>query len=180
MKPKLIIIDGPMGAGKSTVAKLLHKKLKYSALISLDRIKHIISGVKVDDLEHLQLASEIGATITKEYLKRDRNVIVEKAFTQDKYLKKFLKLINYNTKKTFIYQIEAPLHIRIERIKNRPFPDEIKRKPSLKKIKKNYYRYNNFKYKGAKTFDSYELSTKQIVNKILKDIKQSEIKKKGK
>ena len=31
-KPKIITIDGPAGAGKSTVAKALAKKLKFSYL----------------------------------------------------------------------------------------------------------------------------------------------------
>ncbi|MFA5258496.1 MAG: AAA family ATPase [Candidatus Pacearchaeota archaeon] len=168
--PFLVIIDGPMGAGKSTVSKLIHKKIKYSALLSLDRIKHIISGVKVDDLEHLQLASEIGAVMTKEYLKRGKNVIVEKAFTKEEYLKDFLKQVNYQHSEIFIYQIEAPLKLRIERVKGRDSPEGIKTKPTLKKIKKNHENYNNFKYKNAKIFDSSRLTAIQIVNQILKDL----------
>jgi len=37
----LILIDGPMGAGKTTASKLLHKKLLGTARVPLDEIKKI-------------------------------------------------------------------------------------------------------------------------------------------
>ena len=93
-KPFLVIFDGPMGAGKSTVAKLLQKKLKgKTALISLDNLKKIVSDYKLDSILHLDLASKSGATMTNLYLKEGINVIVEKAFTREEFLKAFLKLI---------------------------------------------------------------------------------------
>jgi uridine kinase len=46
-KPFLIIIDGPMGAGKSTVARLLQEKIGVkTALISLDVLKRIVSDYR--------------------------------------------------------------------------------------------------------------------------------------
>jgi cytidylate kinase len=168
--PTLIVIDGPMGAGKTTTSNLLHSKLIHSALVPLDRIKHFISGVKPDDVEHLQLASEIGAVITKEYLKRGRIVIVEKPFTKEEYLKGFLKMVNPKKVPVLIYQLNAPLDIRIKRIKGRELVDKDSRRPTMEKIHRNHHQFTNFGYRGAKMFDSSKLSPLQIVNRILKDI----------
>ncbi|HLC55721.1 MAG TPA: AAA family ATPase [Candidatus Nanoarchaeia archaeon] len=166
----LIIIDGTIGAGKSTTANLLHKKLNGTALISLDKIKHFISGVKIDDFEKIRLASEIGSIITKEYLKRRINVIVEKSFTQERYVKDFLKMINKKGINILIYQIDAPFETRKLRVKQRT---ALKggTKISLSKLKRNTLHFQNLRYKKAKIFDSNKMGPMQIVNKILQDLK---------
>ena len=48
MKKKLflILIDGPMGSGKTTISQILHSKLKRTAYIGLDRVKRFISDFK--------------------------------------------------------------------------------------------------------------------------------------
>ena len=69
-KPFLIIIDGPIGSGKTTVSELLHKKLRKTALISLDKIKRLVSDYKPMHKYH-QLASEVGKAMVKEYLKNE-------------------------------------------------------------------------------------------------------------
>lgn len=168
-KPVLIIIDGTMGAGKTTVSKLLHKRLKYSALISLDKIKHIISGVKPDDSPHLQLASEIGAVMVKEYLKRSKVVIVEKAFTMEKYLKGFVKMVNPKKIPVLVYQLDAPFELRVKRVKERPL-EFSNRRPTMEKLRRNCHRFANFRYKQAKMFDSSKITPQRIVNHILKDL----------
>ncbi|MEX2017088.1 MAG: AAA family ATPase, partial [Candidatus Pacearchaeota archaeon] len=146
-KPYLIIIDGPMGAGKTTVAQLLQKKLHgkkgVNALISLDKLKNIASGYKLDSKLHLSLASDIGAGMAKEYLKRDYNVIVEKAFTQSKYLKSFLKPFSKKAN-ILIYQIEAPFDLRLKRIGGRDI--KYSKKTPLNKIKRNTKNYDELKY----------------------------------
>jgi len=173
-KPFLVIFDGPMGAGKSTVAKLLQKKLKgKTALISLDNLKKIVSDYKLDSILHLDLASKSGATMTNLYLKEGINVIVEKAFTREEFLKAFLKLIK-GKPKIFIYQIEVSLKKGLERVEKRE-NEKIKRsmlKNKLKeKVLRNYSHYNEFKYKRAKIFNSEKLSRKKILNEILEDFK---------
>ncbi len=171
IKPRLILIDGPIGAGKSTTAKLLHKKLKRSALISLDRIKHLLSDHNYSHPnKDLQLASDVGTAMTKAYLKNNINVIVEKAFTRERFLKSFIKNLRGKAK-IFVYQIEAPIKIRTIRVKKRPLPPDSKLKPTKKKIKSNTKHYHLYKYKKAKVFDSTKLTPNKIVKEILKDIK---------
>jgi len=169
-KSFLIVIDGPMGSGKSTIAQILHKKLKHSAMISLDRLKRIVEGYKLDSQLHLSLASKIGRAMTKEYLKNEINVIIEKAFTKEEYLKEFVKGMN-KLARVFIYQLNAPLKLRIRRVKKRPLHPENKKKPPKSKIKRNTKHFEESRYKRAKEFDTSKTSSRKIVNSILKDIK---------
>ena len=46
MKKFIVILDGPMGSGKSTVGELLAKKLRRTALVNEDKIKWFISDFK--------------------------------------------------------------------------------------------------------------------------------------
>ncbi len=169
-KPFLIVLDGPMGSGKTTISEMLHKKLKYSALLSLDRFKRLVSGFKLDSMLHLELASKIGRAMIIEYLNNNVGVIVEKAFTREVYLKQFLKGLNRRAE-VFIYQLHSPLELRIKRIKDRPLPYDTNKKPSLAKIKRNSKHFDEFRYKKAREFDTSKLSATKIVNEILKEIK---------
>ncbi len=173
-KPFLIVIDGPMGAGKTTVSKLLHEKLhkkkRLNALISLDRLKRIISGYKMDSKIPLKLASYIGTSMTKEYLKNNIDVIVEKAFTRAEFVDSFIKPFKKKTR-LFVYQIEVPTDIGARHVRERPLHPEIKKRPPKSKFERNIRHYSQFKYKKAKVFDSNKLTPRQIVNQIMKDIK---------
>ena len=168
-KPNLIIIDGPIGSGKSTVANLLHEKMKRTAIIRLDRIKHLLSDYN-DSSEILQLAADVGEAMTKEYIKNNINVIVEKAFTREEFLKSFIKKIEKNSK-VYIYQLHAPINLRKERVKNRSIPKDAKKRPTEDKIRRNTKHFQKFRYKNAIEFDSSKLTAKQIANKMLRDIK---------
>lgn len=167
---RLILIDGPMGSGKTTVSKMLQKNIKSkTALISLDRLKAIVSDYKLDSKEHLNLASNSGAAIANVYLKDGIDTIVEKAFTREEFIKQFLRNIKIKCKK-FIYQLEAPLEIRITRVKKRPLPLGVKKRSPKSKVVRNDSHYKEFKYTKAIVFDSSKLTPRQIVNRIVNDI----------
>jgi cytidylate kinase len=171
-KPYLILIDGPMGAGKTTISELLQKKLlkkkRMNALLHLDKLKWILSGYKMDSKIHLGLASDIGIIMAKEYIKRGYDVIVEKGFATNEYLKSFVNPFK-NKAKILIYQMEAPINLRIKRIVNREL--NRKKKIPMEKIKRNTEHYNELRYKKAVVFDTSKLTPAAITNKILGDIK---------
>jgi len=171
--PILVIIDGHMGSGKSTVANMLHKKLEgKTALISLDGLKRIVSNYKMDSKEHLELAAKSGAAMTNTYLNEKINVIVEKAFTKEEFLESFIKSIKIKSRR-FIYQIETPFEVAFSRIKEREKLKEkgIPKNKLKEKVIRNYSHYKELKYNKAKVFDSSKLTSRQILNRIMKDLK---------
>ncbi len=172
-KPFLIIIDGPMGAGKSTVAELLQKKMKGRvALISLDKLKRVVSEYKMDSFEHLELAAKSGSAMADTYLKEGINVIVEKAFTAEVYLKSFLKLIKTKSN-ILVYQVEVPFEIGFLRVKEREKIKKggIPKNKIREKVTRNYKVFSESRYGDAKIFDSSKLTPRKIVNQMVKDIK---------
>jgi uridine kinase len=82
-KKFIIIIDGPMGSGKTTVATILHKKLKRTAHIGLDRIKWFISDFKRIP-EDNEIIRSVVVAMTKEYLKQGISVIVEQGMRKER------------------------------------------------------------------------------------------------
>lgn len=169
MKPFLIIVDGPMGAGKSTVVKALHRKMPSSALIMLDFVRRIISDFDLDNEKHHRIASEMLNIMIKKYLKEGYNVIIEKAITTEEDLKIFKKITNGKSK-ILIYRIEAPLEARIKRVKERKIPSHLKKGSTLERINRNNHYYDKLKCEHTdRIFDSTKLSSRQIINVILKD-----------
>ena len=170
----LIILDGPMGSGKSTVGQLLQKRIKEkTALISLDKLKRIVSDYKLDSHEHLSLASKAGASMTNLYLKEGISTIVEKAFIRKEFLESFINSIKTKSR-IFIYQIEVPFNVGLSRVKEREKLKEKRTLPKNKlkeKVTRNYSNYDQFKYSKAKSFDSSKLTPRQITNTILKELK---------
>ena len=172
MKNFMIIINGPPGAGKSTISLNIWKMVPRTAIISLDEIKWLISDYKSDNFD-LSLANKIGNAMAKEYLNKKINVIVEKAFCEYKYIKPFVNLAKKFKSKVLIYNLEAPLNIIRKRAKQRPITNLKHNKPPLKlsKIIRLYKYYIKDKFPVTRTFDTAEQSQKKIINQIIKDIK---------
>lgn len=133
MKQFLLLVDGPMGAGKSTVADLVQQKMKGTALIGLDRVKFFVSGF-IRNKRNNARAYRITEVMAAEYLKLGLNVIVEQGF----YLKDVLfyeKLARRNRATLLLVERTAPREKLLERISKRR-KERISRgiKPKLKPI----------------------------------------------
>jgi predicted kinase len=172
-KPCLIIIDGLIGAGKSTAAKLLHSRMKRTALIPLDEVKYYVSDAQENNTDDLIMSKKIGQAMARTYLENGFSVIVEKALTREEYVKDFTKLAK-NGIRLFVYQIEAPLEVRMKRIKERPIPHYFKTQVESDKVVRNTRNYERYKYKHARVFNSEKLTPDQIVDAILSEISSSE------
>src|SRR4051812_7530881 len=84
MKQKrVIIIDGPMGSGKSTVGALVSAKLKRSAFVNEDKIKWFISDFKRGKKDNA-IVRAVLIEMCKEYLKQDISLVIGQGFIKDK------------------------------------------------------------------------------------------------
>lgn len=75
---KMIIINGPTGVGKSTVAKLLHEQSAMSFLLNIDDIRRSISHYAEHREESGALSHAISREIVRSVFENGRDVILEK------------------------------------------------------------------------------------------------------
>ncbi|MFA6397912.1 MAG: AAA family ATPase [Candidatus Paceibacterota bacterium] len=166
----IVLITGPMGSGKTTVSKILHSKLKRTALISLDHIKKFISDFKRETKDN-EISRNVILAMTKEYLRQNISVIIEQALSLGQ-INKFQKIADKYKANYFVYQLDAPRKILEKRIKQRT---EIpgKQKVSKERIVKNYNFHLENKYSKAIILDSEKLTPEKIASLIIKDVKNT-------
>ncbi len=157
-----------MGAGKTTVAKILHTKLKRTAYLGLDRVKWYISDFKRIPRDN-NISRNILLVMIKEYLRQGINVLLDQGMKKDE-VEVFKKIAKKYNAKCFIYQLDAPKKLLINRIKERT---KLLNKPKISqaRIDRNYKIHFNNRYNHITIFDSEKLNPKMIANKILKEVK---------
>lgn len=171
MKQFLLLIDGPMGSGKTTVSAILHKKVKNTAHIGLDRIKWFVSGFKRNKAQNT-MTRAVGMAMAKEYLRQGVNVIVEQGMRKET-IKKYKKVAKNYKVNFFVYQLHIPKKVSLLRVKQRleKWPRRQGKRVTLPRVLRNYHIYSENKDTTLHVFDSAELTARQIAGKILKDIR---------
>ncbi len=171
----ILILDGPMGSGKSTVGDLVHKKLKRTALLSMDRIKWFISDFKRSKKDNA-ITNAVLFKMYEEYLKQGIDLIVTQGFWKQKGSpfvapSDFAALAKKYKVRFYFYQLDAPKEVLLGRIKNRK-PSALIRTPiAPSRLLRNIRMWKKNKYQPEKTFWSHEQSAKNIANQILKNIR---------
>lgn len=75
---KLIILNGPVGVGKTTVAKELQKKLPLSFFVHFDELRRHIGGYREYRHESRVLTFDIVYAIIHECFKQGKDVLIDK------------------------------------------------------------------------------------------------------
>ena len=170
MKQFLLLIDGPMGSGKTTVSAILHEKVKNTAHIGLDRIKWFVSGFKRNKAQNT-MTRAVGMAMTKEYLRQGINVIVEQGMRKET-IKKYERVAKNHKVNFFVYQLNIPKEVSLERVKQRlkEWPRKRGKPVTPSRILRNYRIHLENKDNTFRTFDSTKLTARQIALKIFKDL----------
>lgn len=79
----IIFLNGSINAGKSTVAKILAKKLSNVALLEIDALREMIEWMPIDQAVPINLENAI--SVIKNFSKRNLNVIVPYPLSQKNY-----------------------------------------------------------------------------------------------
>lgn len=167
--PKLIMIRGPAGTGKSAVSKILQKKLgNKTALIEMDKLYY---DVLQNDTNH-KMVLECAVKMADVFLKKEYNVILEGVFTVpfDKKKEKLehdklFKLAKKHKTKLNIFFLDVSLDKAIERAAKRHSA-----KLSKKKIAKLHSKTRTRRHDCEKVIETTNLSPAQVANRILKQI----------
>lgn len=79
----IILINGSINAGKSTVAKLLAKKLPQSALVEIDTFHEMIGWLPIDKAIPLNLRNAV--SVIRNFIQEDYEVIVPYPLSKKDY-----------------------------------------------------------------------------------------------
>ncbi|GAB4149230.1 MAG: hypothetical protein OHK0017_12940 [Patescibacteria group bacterium] len=172
--PKLIIISGPMGSGKSTTAKLLAQQLtEPNYYLQMDNLKWSLHGLNEDLKKTYQLVYEISYSIIDTCLKNNVSVIVEKVVNAEE----FKHLISIGDK----YEVEVlPVLLKIELQNTIQRVTQRRQKDSLDTTLDYLDKVNKSFTVTQKLFnldprqliiDSYSATTSEIVAEIINNLK---------
>jgi predicted kinase len=163
----LLIIHGPMGSGKTTLADLLHDEIENMAHFGVDHIKWLISDGKTNP-KRREVNKQMVEVMTSEYLKLGTSVLVEQAFDR-KEIDELKDIANENNVKFLVYKLETDRQVMNERIKERTKKSN---KPEVSKehIEKSYEEYKSEEYVNSVVFDSGKITVREMADKILKDL----------
>lgn len=79
----IVFINGPINSGKTTVAKILAKRLSDVALVEVDTLRDMIGWMPIDRAVPINLENAV--SVIKNFLKRGLNVIVPYPLSQKNY-----------------------------------------------------------------------------------------------
>lgn len=167
-KLSVVVIFGPAGVGKTTIAEALKNELINTVHVSSDHIKRYISEFK-EVTSHNSVSRNVTDAMVIEYLKNGINTIVEQGMSAEQ-VEMLQKIAQDHNADFFAYRIEAHPDILTSRIAERA---ERINQPAMSQetmdILSKIYEENTFP--ATETFDSEKLTTREIVDSILKDLK---------
>ncbi len=88
---KLIIINGPTGVGKSTLAARLHEEMPSSVLLDIDELRRTIPNYRERGEESLRLAYDMAAGAIGNAHQAGKDVIVDKTIGDESIFERFME-----------------------------------------------------------------------------------------
>ncbi len=163
----VIVIHGPMGAGKTALADMLHDEIADTAHFGADHIKWLVSDFR-NVSSHTKVAQNMIPVMAEGYLTQGINLILEQAFSAEEI--KFLELIAQKFgAKFYVYGLSAErstLNKRIIERTQRLGKPEI----STTHIDQSFEEYKRNMYERGVLFDSEKISIGEMADKIIKDL----------
>lgn len=118
---KLILINGPTGIGKSTVAQKIHQARPLSFLVDIDALRRYISGYREYKDESKGLSILVSESLVETCLKSGHDVIIDKVFTDVEMVDRFIELGKKYNAEVHEFVLNASKELVIKRAKERGY-----------------------------------------------------------
>lgn len=118
---KLILINGPTGIGKSTVAQKIHQACPLSFLVDIDALRRYISGYREHKDESRRLSLLVSESIVETYLKAGHDVIIDKVFTDPEAVDMFIELGKKYSADVHEFVLNASKELVVKRAEERGY-----------------------------------------------------------
>lgn len=173
--PFLILVDGPMGSGKTTTTKLLNQKLPDTARVALPDIKRLVPSFK-ENKETLTVIREVMKVMIDKYLEHGVSVIVEQ-INKAEGVENLKSLAEKRGAKFYGYRLTAAKDTRLNRVFERT--KEMMGVTELPQSKIDeligYFEPNNQFYLEnpvsiVETIDTQELSVEEVAEIIVRKL----------
>lgn len=115
--PFLVLVDGPMGSGKTTTTKLLSQKLPDAARVAMPDIKRLVPNYR-ENKDTLKVLKDVMGAMIDAYLEHGVSVIVEIVTTADG-IEILRKIADRHNAVFYSYRLTAPKGSRLKRVHER-------------------------------------------------------------
>jgi shikimate kinase len=174
MKKKkfIIILDGPMGSGKSTIGEMLAKRLKRTAVINEDKIKWFISDFKRSKRDNA-IVRAVFLEMAKEYPKHGINLVISQGFLKNfRSLDPFRAIAKKNSMRFLVYHLEASREVLLARINERKKKHNFAHpRIAESRIHRNLRNWKANRFSVGVDVRTDQMTPRQTVDLILKDLK---------
>ncbi len=166
-KLTLIVIFGPPGVGKTTLADVLHDELAYTAHIGVDHIKRFISQFR-EIPAHQTVSRAVINAMAVEYLKNGINVIIEQSMSRSE-VEKLEEIAKQHVARFLAYRLDAPTEVLRERTAERSVRLG---KPLIADEEMNDFlkMHDENDYANAKILNAVEMDTRMQADTVLRDV----------
>lgn len=110
----LIILRGAPASGKTTVGNILKEELPNTVSIPVDQIIQMIAK-EGKWAEFWATGQEAARNLTKHFLGKGFNVVVEELLFEISYIDKIIKIGKKFNAQMFVFELTAPLEVLIKR-----------------------------------------------------------------
>ncbi len=166
MKPKLILLDGARGAGKSSVSVILKEKMENTVFVGLDMIRNLITKSKATD-DFNAIAFDAIFSITDSFLSNNINIVIDSGITKERDKKLKDIAIKHNAD-VFMFYLSAPKEVLWERIQKRG--EERNMMPNRERFDYTYSMQQSKDFSEYTEIDTTKLNPKEISDLILTKI----------